>query len=153
MTISIVTGDEFPETEIPLLEDGVIRGSVDFKGRPSVRSKSGCWRSASFIIGTRRSEFLFISVFDLLNFYIILFLLATGVAERFAYYGVSANLVSYLTENLGQPTATGAAHLNAWFGTASLLPIAGAFVAESFSGRFWMTILASLLYISVSRLI
>lgn len=75
------------------------------------------------------------------------------MAERLAYYGVSANLVSYLTENLGQPTATAAAQLNAWYGTAALLPILGAFLADSFSGRFRMIILASLLYISVSTLI
>ncbi|GFP81383.1 protein nrt1/ ptr family 5.10 [Phtheirospermum japonicum] len=49
MTISV--GDEISEAEMPLLND-VVPGSVDFKGRTSVRSKSGCWKSSSFIIGT-----------------------------------------------------------------------------------------------------
>ncbi|KAL8485905.1 hypothetical protein ACS0TY_027986 [Phlomoides rotata] len=57
-------------------------------------------------------------------------------------------MVSYLTGNLGLSTASAAASLNAWFGTASLLPILGAFVADSFSGRFRMIIIASVLYIT-----
>ncbi|KAL0314107.1 UNVERIFIED_CONTAM: protein NRT1/ PTR FAMILY 5.10 [Sesamum angustifolium] len=112
MTISIATGDGISEAEIPLLND-VVPCSVDFKGRPTVRSKSGCWKSSAFIMGA-------------------------GVAERLAYYGISANLVSYLTGPLGQSTATAAAVLNAWFGTSSLLPILGGYVADSFSGRFRM---------------
>ncbi|KAK4413384.1 protein NRT1/ PTR FAMILY 5.10 [Sesamum alatum] len=121
MTISKATGGEISEAEVPLLKD-VVTGAVDFKGRPAVRSKSGCWKSASFIIGA-------------------------GVAERLAYYGISANLVSYLTGPLGQSTATAASELNAWFGTSSLLPILGGFVADSFSGRFRMIIVSSVLYI------
>lgn len=50
MTISIAIGDEISEAETPLLDD-VVQASVDYEGRPSVRSKSGCWKSASFIIG------------------------------------------------------------------------------------------------------
>ncbi|KAL3631718.1 hypothetical protein CASFOL_024702 [Castilleja foliolosa] len=37
------------EAEVPLLNDAV-DGSVDFKGRPVSRSRSGCWKSAAFII-------------------------------------------------------------------------------------------------------
>ncbi|KAK4413383.1 protein NRT1/ PTR FAMILY 5.10 [Sesamum alatum] len=122
MTIIIATGDEISEAEIPLLDD-VVPGSVDCKGRSAVRSKSGCWKSSSFIIGA-------------------------GVAERLAYYGISANLVSYLTGPLGQSTATAASVLNAWFGTSSLLPILGGFVADSFAGRFRMIIVSCVLYIS-----
>lgn len=43
--------DDVSETETALLDD-VVRGSVDFKGFPARRSKSGSWKSASFIIGT-----------------------------------------------------------------------------------------------------
>ncbi|KAL0351306.1 UNVERIFIED_CONTAM: protein NRT1/ PTR FAMILY 5.10 [Sesamum calycinum] len=106
ITMSMATGNNFQEAETPLLYD-VARGSVDFKGRPAARSKSGCWKSASFIIGVE-------------------------LAERFAYYGINSNLVSYLTGPLGQSTATAAANVNTWSGTAWLTPLLCAFVADSF---------------------
>ncbi|KAL0314111.1 UNVERIFIED_CONTAM: protein NRT1/ PTR FAMILY 5.10 [Sesamum angustifolium] len=121
ITMSMATGNNFQEAETPLLYD-VARGSVDFKGRPAARSKSGCWKSASFIIGVE-------------------------LAERFAYYGINSNLVSYLTGPLGQSTATAAANVNTWSGTAWLTPLLCAFVADSFLGRYRMILVACLLYI------
>lgn len=50
MTITSVAGGDIPEVEAPLLDD-VVSGSVDFNGLPARRSKSGCWKSASFMIG------------------------------------------------------------------------------------------------------
>ncbi|CAH9080206.1 unnamed protein product [Cuscuta europaea] len=115
-------GPILPDAEIPLLpEEEAVDGCVDFKGRPAFRSRTGRWRSASFIIGVE-------------------------VAERFAYYGISSNLISYLTGPLGQSTATAAANVNAWSGTASLLPLFGAFIADSFLGRYRTIVISSLLY-------
>ncbi|KAE8702714.1 Protein NRT1/ PTR FAMILY 5.10 [Hibiscus syriacus] len=116
-----MSNSNLASAETPLLNDAV-NGCVDFKGRPVRRSISGCWRSASFNI-------------------------AVEVAESFAYFGIASNLISYLTGPLGQSTAASAAQVNAWTEASLLLPLLGAFVADSFLGRYRTIILAFLVYI------
>ncbi|KAI4332158.1 hypothetical protein L6164_017088 [Bauhinia variegata] len=109
------------EIETPLVSD-TVPGVVDYNGRPVIRSKSGNWRSAWLIISVE-------------------------VAERVAYFGIMSNLINYLTGPLQQSTATAAENVNVWIGTLSLLPLVGGFVADSYLGRYYTIIVASLIYI------
>ncbi|XP_010245114.1 PREDICTED: protein NRT1/ PTR FAMILY 5.10-like [Nelumbo nucifera] len=109
-------------SESPLLGEDMVEGMVDYEGCRVTRFKSGGWRSASFIIGVE-------------------------MAERFAYYGITSNLISYLTGPLRQSTAMAAANVNAWLGVSSMLPLLGAFVADAYLGRFRIILFSSLLYV------
>ncbi|KAE8668487.1 Protein NRT1/ PTR FAMILY 5.14 [Hibiscus syriacus] len=116
-----MTNSNLSAARTPLLDD-TVDAFLDYKSRRVRRSNSGGWRSSSFII-------------------------AVEIAERFAYYGISSNLIIYLTGPLGESTASAAAQLNAWSGAVSLLPLFGAFIADSFLGRYYTIILSSLIYI------
>ncbi|XBI60577.1 hypothetical protein VPH35_041492 [Triticum aestivum] len=114
------------ETEVPFLsgvdEDGLpLAGVSDFRGRPVYRNTSGGWRAALFVV-------------------------VMELASTFANYGVSANLITYLTGPLGHSNASAAAAVNIWSGTASLMPLLGAFVADSWLGCYRSIILASTHY-------
>ncbi|VAH54902.1 unnamed protein product [Triticum turgidum subsp. durum] len=112
------------DAEAPFLEarEEPLAGVSDYRGRPVYHATSGGWRSAIFVA-------------------------VVEGAGSFAYYGVSANLITYLTGPLGHSNAAAAAAVNIWTGTARLLPLLGAFVADSWLGRYWSIILACTLYV------
>jgi peptide/histidine transporter 3/4 len=73
------------------------------------------------------------------------------MAERFSFFGVSFNLITYLTGPLGEGVAEAASTVNIWNGVAQLLPLLGAAVADSWLGRYRTILLASVIYILVSN--
>ncbi|KAL7220058.1 hypothetical protein ACSBR2_013006 [Camellia fascicularis] len=98
-------------------------GTVDLKGNPILRSKRGGWRACSFVV-----------VYE--------------VFERMAYYGISSNLVVYLTDKLHQGTVTSSNNVTNWVGTIWMTPILGAYVADALLGRYWTFVIASVIYLS-----
>ncbi|XVE77961.1 hypothetical protein DITRI_Ditri13aG0106200 [Diplodiscus trichospermus] len=98
-------------------------GSVDLKGRPVLRSNTGRWKACSFIVGYE-------------------------VFERMAYYGISANLVLYLTKKLHEGTVKSANNVNNWVGTVWMTPIFGAYVADAHLGRYWTFVISSAIYLA-----
>ncbi|KAM7253743.1 hypothetical protein ACFE04_031425 [Oxalis oulophora] len=86
-------------------------GSVDFNGRPAIRSKSGKW-VAGFII-----------------------LLNQGLATL-AFFGVGVNLVLFLTRVLQQNNSDAANNVSKWTGTVYIFSLIGAFLSDSYWGRY-----------------
>ncbi|KAL0314110.1 UNVERIFIED_CONTAM: protein NRT1/ PTR FAMILY 5.10 [Sesamum angustifolium] len=103
MAITMLVGNDVSDAETALLDDVVVRGSVDFNGLPANKAKSGCWEIRFF------------------HHRCVVLIPCVEVAERFAYYGISSNLISYLTGPLGQSTATAAEKRQCleWSGDAS----------------------------------
>ncbi|KAK9051104.1 hypothetical protein SSX86_027730 [Deinandra increscens subsp. villosa] len=74
------------------------------------------------------------------------FIFANEVGEKLAVVGFQTNMISYLTQQLHMPMTKAANTLTNFSGTASLTPLLGAFVADSFAGRFWTITVASIIY-------
>ncbi|KMZ68521.1 putative peptide transporter [Zostera marina] len=96
-------------------------GTVDYKGRPAIRKKTGNWKACPFI-------------------------LANECCERLAYYGMATNLVNYITTRLNMGNAAAVIAVSNWSGTCYVMPLIGAFVADSFLGRYLTIVIFMLIY-------
>ncbi|KAJ6816704.1 protein NRT1/ PTR FAMILY 8.3-like isoform X1 [Iris pallida] len=105
------------QTEGPYTGDG----SVDLNGDPILKHRTGNWRACRFILGTE-------------------------CCERLAYYGIAKNLVTYLTTRLHEGNASAARNATTWQGTCFLTPLIGAFLADSYWGRYRTIAVFSTLY-------
>ncbi|XP_009788423.1 protein NRT1/ PTR FAMILY 5.2-like [Nicotiana tabacum] len=103
-------------------EDYTQDGTVDLKGKPVLRSKTGRWRACYFIVGYE-------------------------VFERMAFYGIATNLVIYLTDELHEGTVKSSNNVTNWVGTVWLTPILGAYIADAHLGRFSTFLISSAIYI------
>lgn len=97
-------------------------GSVDLRGRPVPRAKTGKWRACFFLIGYE-------------------------AFERMAFNSIAANLVIYLTKELHEDTISSARNVNNWSGAVWLTPIFGAYIADTYLGRYWTFLVSSLIYL------
>ncbi|KAG8367797.1 hypothetical protein BUALT_Bualt16G0110100 [Buddleja alternifolia] len=75
------------------------------------------------------------------------FILANEVCDRFAGAGFHANMITYLTQVLNLPLVKASNTISNFGGTSSFTPLIGAFIADSFAGRFWTIIIGSMFYI------
>ncbi|KAL9168899.1 hypothetical protein ABFS82_04G044800 [Erythranthe guttata] len=104
-------------------EDYTEDGTVDLKGRPVLRSSTGKWKACYFIVGYE-------------------------VFERMAYYGIASNLVIYLTDKLHEGTVTSSNNVTNWIGTVWMTPLLGAYIADTYLGRYRTFIIASAVYLT-----
>lgn len=91
--------------------------------------------------------YLFILVTDLFIF------IGNECCERLAYYGMSSNLVRYFKYHLNEHSSTASRNLSAWTGTCYLTPLIGAFMADTYLGRYWTIATFSIIYAFVSIMI
>ncbi|KAF3777294.1 NRT1-PTR FAMILY 5-2 protein [Nymphaea thermarum] len=75
------------------------------------------------------------------------------VFQRWAYHGISSNLILYLTTQLHQGTVSASNNVTTWVGTVWMTPILGAYVADAFLGRYWTFAIASIIYLSAMSLL
>ncbi|KAE9600845.1 hypothetical protein Lal_00011300 [Lupinus albus] len=97
-------------------------GTLNIKNKPANKEKTGNWKACRFILGNE-------------------------CCERLAYYGMSTNLVNYLQERFNQGNATAANNVTTWSGTCYLTPLLGAFLADSYLGRYWTIASFSSIYV------
>ncbi|XP_072961202.1 protein NRT1/ PTR FAMILY 8.1-like [Typha angustifolia] len=97
-------------------------GTTDLRGNPAVRKNTGNWRACPYI-------------------------LANECCERLAYYGMSTNLVNYMKTRLHQGNSTAANNVTNWSGTCYLTPLLGAFLADTYFGRYWTIASFMIIYI------
>lgn len=74
------------------------------------------------------------------------FIFANEVTEKLAVVGFNANMISYLTTQLHMPLTKAANTLTNFGGTSSLTPLLGAFISDSFAGKFMTITVASIIY-------
>lgn len=108
----------------PLVSSG--DESVDLRGFPVDKSKTGRWRAACF--------------FFILNF-----------GETVGHLSVAFNMVTYLVVILRQDNQKSATIFSNFMGTSYILPILGAFVADSYLGGYWTIVCSSVIYVAVSQ--
>lgn len=73
------------------------------------------------------------------------------ISERMSHYGISMNLITYLTEVIHEDLKTAAKNVNNWYGVTTLMPLVGGFVADAYTGRFYMVQLSSIIYMMVKK--
>ncbi|XP_042504680.1 protein NRT1/ PTR FAMILY 7.3-like [Macadamia integrifolia] len=92
-------------------EEFTIDGTIDLRGRPAIRQRSGRWGAG------------------------ILLLVNQGLATL-AFFGVGVNLVLFLTRVIGQDNAEAANNVSKWTGTVYIFSLVGAFLSDSYWGRY-----------------
>ncbi|XP_065854058.1 protein NRT1/ PTR FAMILY 3.1-like [Euphorbia lathyris] len=74
------------------------------------------------------------------------FIFANEICDKFAATGFHANMITYLTQQLNLPLVQASNTLTNFGGTSNFTPLIGALIADSFAGRFWTIIVASIIY-------
>ncbi|KAM0911168.1 hypothetical protein ACQ4PT_013672 [Festuca glaucescens] len=86
-------------------------GTVDFNRQPALKQSTGNWRACFFVLGAEFSECM-------------------------CFAAVARNLVTYLTTVLHESNVDAARNVSTRTGSCFLTPVVGAFLADSYWGRY-----------------
>lgn len=67
-----------------------------------------------------------------------------------AFFGIAKNLVTYLTGALHESNVDAATAVSTWIGSSFFTPLVGAFMADTFWGRYWTVVIFLSVYVIVS---
>ncbi|XP_059651710.1 protein NRT1/ PTR FAMILY 7.3-like [Cornus florida] len=121
-TLNDVKVDKIEEKIVKELGDCTLDGTVDHKGHPAVRARTGRWFAG------------------------ILILVNQGLATL-AFFGVGVNLVLFLTRVMGQDNAEAANSVSKWTGTVYIFSLLGAFLSDSYWGRYKTCAIFQFIYV------
>ncbi|KAL6906255.1 hypothetical protein ACP4OV_003856 [Aristida adscensionis] len=97
-------------------------GSVDINKQPALKRTTGKWRACFLILGI---EF----------------------CECMVFFAISKNLVTYLTTVLHESKVAAARNVSAWVGACFLMPLFGAYIADTYWGRYQTIVVFAPIYI------
>lgn len=86
-----------------------------------------------------------------MTLYFYLFTVNQGLATL-AFFGVGVNLVLFLTRVLQQNNADAANNVSKWTGTVYIFSLVGAFLSDSYWGRFKTCAIFQVIFVIVSDL-
>lgn len=66
------------------------------------------------------------------------------------YFGMAANMITYMTKVMNQDLKTAANSVNLWIGVTTMMPLLGGFLADAYTGRYFMIIFSAILYTMAS---
>ncbi|KAM7491981.1 hypothetical protein LguiA_034902 [Lonicera macranthoides] len=72
---------------------------------------------------------------------------AIEFCERLSFFGLSTNLITYLTKVIQQELKAAAKNVNYWAGVTTMIPLLGGFFADAYIGRYSMILISSAIYL------
>lgn len=70
-----------------------------------------------------------------------------------AFFGIGVNLVLFLTRVVGQNNADAANNVSKWTGTVYIFSLVGAFLSDSYWGRYKTCVIFQVIFVIVSNIL
>jgi solute carrier family 15 (peptide/histidine transporter), member 3/4 len=91
---------------------------------------------------------------SLVEIYVLTYICGVAVNQglaTLAFFGVNVNLVLFLTRVLGQSNGDAANNVSKWTGTVYMFSLIGAFLSDSYWGRYKTCAIFQAIFVLVSR--